>query len=172
MISARHVVLIGLMASGKSTVGRTLGARLGRRFFDNDELLRARTGQTAREIAIAEGVDALHRREAETLVAAVAEPAPAVIAAAAAAPMEPDAAVALAGHDIVYLRASPAVLGARLARESRRDDHRPTVGSIAMLFDARDERYRALATIVVETAAKSPDAIVDEIIAVRGHPAL
>ncbi len=163
MVSARHVVLIGLMASGKSTIGPLLGARLGRDFVDNDVLLKARTGQSAREIASAEGVDALHRHEVDALVGALADPVPAVIAAAAAAPMEADAAAAMLGAFVVYLRASPEVLAARLAGEPAADDHRPAVGSIAQQFDARDARYRELASLVVDTTAVAPDAIVAEV---------
>ncbi len=40
MTATRHVVLVGLMASGKSTVGRLLAARLGRPFVDNDAAAR------------------------------------------------------------------------------------------------------------------------------------
>src|SRR5689334_14413518 len=72
MTEARHVVLMGLMGSGKSTVGRPLAARLDRPFVDNDDRLAARTGQTAREVAAAEGADALHAREAAVLVDALA----------------------------------------------------------------------------------------------------
>jgi shikimate kinase len=78
--------------------------------------------------------------------------------------MEPDAATAMTGHVIVYLRAAPAVLAARRASATTAaDDHRPEVGSITQQFDARDGRYRELASIVVETTEKAPDAIVAEI---------
>jgi len=151
------------MASGKSTIGPLLGARLGRDFVDNDAVLKARTGQSAREIASAEGVDALHRHEADALVGALAEPVPAVIAAAAAAPMEADGAAAMHGSFVVYLRAAPEVLAGRLAGAPVRDDHRPAVGSIARQFDARDARYRELASLVVDTTGLAPDEIVAEI---------
>jgi len=55
MTSTRHLVLVGLMASGKTTVGQTLAARLGRPFVDNDVVLERRTGRSAREIAAADG---------------------------------------------------------------------------------------------------------------------
>jgi shikimate kinase len=165
MVSARHVVLIGLMASGKSSVGPLLGVRLGRDFVDNDALLEERTGQSARQLASAEGVDALHRHEAEALVSALADPVPAVVAAAAAAPMETDVAAALHGHFVVYLRAVPAVLAKRRAGSAPGDDHRPAVGSIAEQFDARDARYRELATLVVDETGTAPDAVVAAITA-------
>jgi len=169
MASTRHVVLVGLMASGKTTVGEPLAERLGRPFVDNDVVLEARTGRTARQIASAEGADALHRHEAEALVDALAGSVPAVVAAAAAAPLDPVAATALRSHDVVYLRATPAVAAARLARALIADDHRPfveDVGARALLeeqFVARDERYRALAMLTVDADRDGYLAIVDEI---------
>ena len=47
---ARHIVLVGMMGAGKTTAGRRLAQRLGRRLVDSDELIEARTGRTVREI--------------------------------------------------------------------------------------------------------------------------
>jgi shikimate kinase len=165
--STRHVVLVGLMGSGKTTVGLALAARLGRTFVDNDVVLETRTGQSAREIAAAEGAEALHLREAEALVFALSRRVPAVIAAAAAAPMEAFAAAAMRSQDVVYLRATPLVLESRLARAPD-DGHRPFVTDDARAvletqFAARDGRYRALATLVVDADVEGPEAIVEEI---------
>jgi shikimate kinase len=167
MTEARHVVLIGLMGSGKSTLGRPLAAELGRPFVDNDARLEERTGQTAREIVAAEGADALHAREAEVLVDALSSPEPAVVAAAAAAPMDPSAAAAMRLHDVVYLRTTPEVLADRVERASVGDDHRPFVGDdakevLVAQYAARDERYRALSTLVVDANADT-EVVVDAI---------
>jgi len=175
MTSARHVVLIGLMASGKSTVGRLLAVRLDRPFVDNDEVLVAHTGMSARELATAQGADVLHRREAEALVDALGSPVPAVIAAAAAAPLEPVAAGPMTGQDLVYLRAAPEVLADRL-RRSPDDGHRPFVADdaravIEAQFAARDDRYRALATLIVD-ASLDAASVVDEISSALGRWAL
>jgi shikimate kinase len=167
--STRHVVLVGLMGSGKTTIGRSLAARLGRSFVDNDVVLQERTGRTAREIADSEGADALHRREGEAVVAALGNPEGAVVAAAAAAPFAPAAAGALASHTVVYLRVAPAVLAARLARAAGADDHRPFVAHDARAvldeqFEQRDAGYRALATLTVDADAEGgPEQVVDEI---------
>ena len=80
-----HVVLMGLMGSGKSTIGRPLARRLGRQYVDNDRQLELRTGQTAHELAAAVGMDELHRDEAETLLASLARAEPAVVSAPASA---------------------------------------------------------------------------------------
>jgi len=161
------VVLVGLMASGKSTVGRLLAARLGRPFVDNDDALEAKTGRPAREIAERDGADALHALEAETLVDALDRPEPAVVAAAAAAAVDPKVEAALRGHDVVYLRAAPEVLAARIEHEPD-DGHRPFVVDdaarvLAEQYAARDARYSEIATLTVD-AAQGADRVVDAIL--------
>ncbi len=170
----RHVVLIGLMASGKTTVGRLLATRLGLPFVDNDDQLQVRTGHSAREIALAEGADGLHRREAEALVDALDRQEPAVVAAAAAAPMEADAAAALRAHDVVYLRARPDVLATRVTGARSHDEHRPFVDAdpravLDRQFADRDAAYRALATVTVDASGDAPAAIADSIRSALGR---
>ena len=55
MTTARHIVLVGMMGAGKTTVGQLLAERLGRRMVDSDELIEARTGRTVREIYETDG---------------------------------------------------------------------------------------------------------------------
>src|SRR5437868_9719650 len=81
--SAEHVVLLGLMGSGKTTIGRALAAHLGWSVSDSDEYIQRATGQTARQLLAAAGVDALHRLEAQHLLDALATAGPAVVCAAA-----------------------------------------------------------------------------------------
>jgi shikimate kinase len=168
----RHVVLVGLMASGKSTVGTLLAARLGQAFVDNDVALEARTGRSASEIVAADGADALHALEASTLLDALDGTEPAVVAAAAAAVLEPSVVASLRNHVVVYLRAAPEVLAARIRNETDDDGHRPFVADdagrvLAEQFAARDERYRRIATLVVD-AGGGAERVVDEIMPVAG----
>ena len=64
----RHVVLVGLSGSGKSTVGRLLGDRLSRPFVDTDDVVVALAGRPIPEIFAAEGEAAF--REVERRAAA------------------------------------------------------------------------------------------------------
>src|SRR5580700_5145601 len=77
-----HVLLLGAMGSGKTTVGRLLATSLGRPFVDSDLELHKR-GLDAKALLVASGRDALHDVESEVVQQAVASPVPAVIAAAA-----------------------------------------------------------------------------------------
>jgi len=52
---AGPVVLVGMMATGKTTAGRRLAALLGRTFQDSDEMIERRTGHTVAELWEARG---------------------------------------------------------------------------------------------------------------------
>jgi shikimate kinase len=154
------------MGAGKSTVGRRLATVLGRPFIDNDDMLVRRTGQSARDIASCEGLEELHRDEAQVLITALRDPTPAVIAAAAAAVLQPDAASELAGATVVYLRVPPAELQRRV--RAVHDSYRPRLDLDAQ-FVERDPRYRALASIVVDESSRSIEEIVEIITSAVGR---
>lgn len=61
----KRVLLVGFMASGKSTVGRMLAARLGWDFVDFDEEIERRTGTPVREIFRTRGEPAFRDLEAQ-----------------------------------------------------------------------------------------------------------
>lgn len=51
----RNIVLIGMPSSGKTTIGKALAARMGKRFADTDELIVGTTGKSIPEIFEEEG---------------------------------------------------------------------------------------------------------------------
>jgi shikimate kinase len=59
-----NVVLIGFMASGKTSVGRRVAKRLGYRFMDTDQFIESEQGRTIAEIFATEGEP--HFRQLET----------------------------------------------------------------------------------------------------------
>ena len=75
-----HVVLVGLMATGKTTIGRRVAKRLGRPFLDADGELEQRTGLSVRELFEKEGEAAFRRLESELLGELLAASEPHVIA--------------------------------------------------------------------------------------------
>ena len=52
---AKNIVLIGLMGTGKSAIGRTIGKKLGRRFIDTDRFIERKLGKTIPELFEQEG---------------------------------------------------------------------------------------------------------------------
>jgi shikimate kinase len=154
---------MGMMGSGKTSVGRLLSERTGWPYLDNDAMLQATSGQTAREIS-AEGEDELRRAEVDALARAMEAPEPVIIGAAAGVVVEPTIGQLLRGAFVVWLRASPNVLAQRAAGA----EHRPWLDAdpaswLAQADAARAPAYRALATIEVATDRQSPSETVDVI---------
>lgn len=76
-----HLYLIGLPASGKTTLGRQLAAHYGREFLDLDHRIVAEAGQTIPEIFASEGEEGFRRREAAALAAVASQPGPPLVVA-------------------------------------------------------------------------------------------
>ena len=161
-----HVVLVGLMGSGKTTTGRILARRLRRPLFDSDELVEARTGRTVREIFEADGEDAYRTLETAALLDARAAPEPAVIAAAGGVVIREENRRALrdTGALVVWLRADLGVLTERATRGTHRPllDRDPAAMMASMARD-RDAWYREVADAVVVTTDRPPEAVAAEI---------
>ena len=150
MPEAEHIVVVGAMGSGKTTVGERLAVALDRVFHDSDRSIESRTGRSGREIAQTDGVDALHELEKEVLLESVAHGDPAVIAAAASVIEDPEVREALAGSFCVWVTADPKILAERSARGS----HRRPVAPSEHLED-RDRLFREAADVVVDTGDRS-----------------
>ena len=152
MRDLQHVVLVGLMGSGKTTVGRLVAQRLGWPLVDNDVELGRRVGMTARELTAREGLDALHEAEAETLTGMLDQSEPSVIGAAASVVESPLMRDLLERHYVVWLDADPEVLAARAATGA----HRPHL-SAAELHTARSALYEQISALRVDTTHMSPE---------------
>src|SRR5262245_31926089 len=116
----RHVVLVGLMAAGESTIGVHVADRLHRPYIDNDAELARATNHTAREVTELSGIDTLHRMEADMLVALLARDEPAVISGAASSITDAHVRDALAAHFVVWLDISLDTLAARVEQKQHR----------------------------------------------------
>ena len=78
-----HLVLVGLMGSGKTTIGRRVATETGRQFFDTDIMVEDDCGLKVRQIFTQWGEPEFRRLEHVALLTALAAHQPAVIAAAA-----------------------------------------------------------------------------------------
>jgi shikimate kinase len=158
-----HLALIGLMGSGKTTVGTRVARALGRPFVDSDDLLQARTGHTARELFEANGETAMHTAERDALMQAFAAPEANVIGAAASAVLT--MADELRRHYVVWLCADPHVLAERVQQQKHRPfvDHDPDV--LVRQHEERKALYASVASLTIDTTRGDPDDEAAEIVA-------
>lgn len=162
----RHVVLVGAMGSGKSTIGALLATALARRFVDNDARLTQLMGLTAAQLAARDGVDALHAAESRAVLDALREPDGSVIAAAASTITDAEVRRILRRDAfVIWLRAAPSTLVMRLPGSAAR----PALDADAARLVAtqsieRDPLFAQSADLTLESDTTTPDAAVARIV--------
>jgi shikimate kinase len=138
-----HVALVGMMGSGKTSVGRRAAKVLGRPFVDADEAFIPRYGRTVAEVFAADGETGFRRLEAELLAELLDVSTPIVLACGGGVVTTEGNRRRLCQPDVhvVWLRADPAFLASRVLSKPDRpllagDDQR------AVLERLHGERFR------------------------------
>jgi shikimate kinase len=160
----RAIVLLGLMGTGKTSVGALLAERLERPLRDSDVDLLTAYGHTAAELNVLHGADYLHELEAQQLFDALAEPS--VICAAASVVERDDCREALGAAFVVWLDAPVEVLLARFNSAPHRPRFQADIG--AMLADQAARRrplFAAVADLVVDVTKQTPAEVASIVLA-------
>lgn len=147
-----NIYLIGLMGSGKTTIGRMLARRMGRVFFDSDHEIEHRTGVRIPVIFELEGEAGFRQREAQTIEALSHEQG-IVMATGGGAVLDPRNREALRSSGwVVYLDVPTSVLYER----TRHDSNRPLLqvedplAKLTALRAQRDPLYRETAHFIID----------------------
>jgi shikimate kinase len=160
-----RLLLVGMMAVGKTTVGQLSATKLGWSFLDSDAQLLAETGRTAQEIFDNDGDDTLRTLESGVLAEAIAHPVPVVIAVAGGVVLaEANRALLVRSGVVVWLRASIATLSERVERGGSR----PRLGtdptqSLRDLYLTRHPLYASVAQFVIDVDDLPPEEVVARI---------
>jgi shikimate kinase len=162
-VSALHLVLVGLMGAGKTTVGKRCAALMARDFVDTDELVEAVAGKTVAEIFERDGEAVFRELERDAVRDACASPAPLVIACGGGAVLDGNSRALLQGSGlVVWLRAPAAVLGARVGSGTDRPllgGEASAVTTLERLAALRGPAYEATAEITIETDGRTVDEV-------------
>jgi len=149
----RHLVLVGLMGAGKTTVGRRCAKRLERGFVDLDDLIMTHAAMSIEDIWRERGEERFRELEREVVADVCASPVPLVIACGGGTVVDAENRRRLREvGTIVWLRAPVAVLAARVGDDARR----PLLagdpsGVLTRLAELRADAYAAAADAVVDT---------------------
>jgi shikimate kinase len=172
---APHLVLVGLMGTGKSTVGRRLAHKLGWEFLDTDDEINRVSGQTVRQIFENEGEDRFRHIEHEVLVSACRLPTPYVIAGAGGIVLRADNRELLkSAQYVVWLNAPLHVLIDRIGQRAIKvDGHRPLLDAspaerLQEMYIARESLYREVATHEINVEGLQVQEVIDKILSSIG----
>jgi len=145
------VILIGLMGSGKSSIGRRLAAHLSLPLIDLDATIVAKSGLSIPEIFTQQGETEFRKLETEALREGMTQNA--VIATGGGVVLSQENRMLLKGNHapVVWLKASPEFLANRIEG----DTNRPLIASgdtlkkLQKLSESRDPLYEECADFIL-----------------------
>ena len=155
-----HIILIGFMGAGKTTLGRRLARALRLTFTDTDDRIVARVGMSVTAIFDQYGEEYFRDIESRT-VEKLSALSGAVIATGGGCLLRAENTAALKRDGkLVFLRTTPETLIRRVEGNSER----PLLKGVASekineLYKTRQPVYEKAADIIVDTDGLSPDEI-------------
>ena len=162
-----RILLVGMMGSGKTTVGRALAERTGWPYVDNDAMVAELSGSATPDLQAQAGGDALHVLEAVVCDRILAMDPPLVAGIPGSAIVtEPLREHLRAGGHVVWLRARLETLAARIGD----GDTRPffagndVTETLTRLYAGREPLYAAVAHQVVDVDALDPQQVAEAVL--------
>jgi shikimate kinase len=164
------LVLVGPPGSGKSTVGKVLGRRLGVGFTDVDAEIELRIGKTIADMFLQDGEGAFRALERE-VVAELLSLDCGVLALGGGSVLAEATREKLRGHRVVSLTVGLA----DGLRRTGMSTARPLLAGVnpratfRALLDARAPLYREVATVEVDTVRRSANQVAAAVLAALGE---
>ena len=161
-----NIFLVGLMGSGKTTIGRALAKKLNLRFVDADHEIEARTGASIPLIFEIEGEASFRQREADVIRDLSAQQGIVLATGGGAVLNEQSRRYLHERGTVIYLRAS---VNSILQRTSH-DRNRPLLQTadprarIEELSKQRAPLYEEVAHITIETGRPNVQSVVQNIL--------
>lgn len=161
--------LIGMMGSGKTTVGRGAAGRIGVPFYDTDDLVVDISRMSINDIW--DGVGEEGFRELERRAVAAVPVTGFLAAAGGGAVLDPDNREHMRqGAPIVWLRCAPNVLADRLESDGSRPllaaPGVPAEERIAGILAERSDLYSDVASDIIDTDDRELDDVITDVISI------
>jgi len=159
-VNARHaIVLVGLMGSGKTTVGKRIAQELGYEFADSDDLVASAAGKSVRDMFSQDGEAVFRKYESDAIRSILADgKSSIVLATGGGAVISSENRTVISHHasHVVWLDASVADLVVRTKSGTARPLLDGDAGkTLQSLSDQRSAWYEEVATLRIDTRGKS-----------------
>ena len=161
----RNIVLVGMMGSGKSHIGRKLARRLKWQFVDTDRRLERSVGMSIAEFFSEMGEEAFRQVESEVL-ADLLQRNQVVSTGGGVVLSQKNRDLLKTNTDNIYLKADFETLYQRIAAD--RDNQRPlflnnSKEELAAIFQERQAWYEEVASLILDVTKLSPEEIIEEL---------
>jgi shikimate kinase len=162
-----HLVLVGMMGAGKTSVGKRLARRLGWRHVDADKRIERTTGRTIPDIFATEGEAGFRTVERDVLDALLRLPGRTIVSTGGGAVLSSaNRALMRERGTVVWLRARPETLLARV----RAGEGRPLLAddpaaALRRLADERQAAYTDAAHVIIDVDGLTADQVADAVLA-------
>lgn len=163
----KTIVLIGMMGSGKTTIGKLLGEKLTLRSIDIDVIIEQNEKRTVSEIFQNEGEKYFRNIERETIEKNFTNKDLIISLGGGAFEDQLTQELLLKNSTVIYLKTSPNVILERIKNNTNRPllKNQMTVEKIQSIILQRQKNYE-LANITILTDNKNTDKIIEEILGV------
>lgn len=162
-----NILLIGMRGSGKTTVGKILAEKLGKKFIDMDVYIQEKHGRTVRDMVLENGWEYFRKLESEACTR-LSQEKNVVISSGGGIVLDQTNMELFEENSVkVLLRAEPAVLSARIRSDASRPEltTQPTLlGELDEVWQKRKNKYYKNADFIIDTSKDSPDVISGEIL--------
>jgi shikimate kinase/3-dehydroquinate synthase len=162
-----NIFLVGLMGSGKTTIGRALAKKLNMRFVDSDHEIESRTGASIPVIFEVEGEASFRQREADVIRDLTAMENIVLATGGGAVLLPENRALLKSRGTVIYLRTGIT----QILQRTSKDKNRPLLQTpdprkrLEEMSRVREPLYREIAHVVIETGRPNLQYLVHAIMA-------
>jgi shikimate kinase len=162
----RHIIFIGLMGTGKTTVGKRLARALGRPWIDTDQFLEEKWGFSIADYFAKYGEEAFRDEETDALKTVLTTFSPAVITTGGGIILREINQEQMKQHGfVIHLDADPQTIAKRL----KNDQTRPLLQGdlekrVHQIYQERQGKYD-FADLRINTSSLTVDDVLNQILA-------
>ena len=157
-----QIILIGMMYSGKTTVGQRLAKSLGKIWLDSDKVIEEKNGSI--HVIFEKFGEQYFRDIEESVIANILEKnVDCILSTGGGSILRENTQRKLKNCVVIFLKTSLQELQSRMEINNTQNTQRPLAQKLEKLYLERQELYLNSANFIVDTDSKAVENVVEEI---------